>query len=274
MLKSKNNKQHYCQGDCMLEIRGLFEELILTMLNNDNARENLHVKYVSPEWVGNPGWYFWPKERKGVYFLKLTKVTPLGGGLESLLQLFYYPHPQEDIFRQFSFVEQLTRVSHVFQSTKPQQGEACPCHSQHEPHDFADLIDGIGVPVPQVRSELNPWLYRLGEVICYWEKGKMVYLGFEAQVRSQTWSYGNIKSVPERGKSKVLLEGYEMDRDLPAWELTKNFCLELLNDLKTIGISSETEEVVDFEDSSGINKIRFKLNYGSEMYRSYEEKSV
>lgn len=234
--------------------RGYIEELILTLINCDNAKKNLHFKYVSPEWIGAPGWYFWPKEREGVYFLKLVDARPQKEVIKSILHVYYYPHPQEEVFWHYSFVEQLTRLSHVFQGSIPGHSEACPCHSDHEHHDFADLQEGLGIPVPQFRGEINPWLYRLGELSCLWDKGILKHLSIEAQARSQTWSCTNLYG---EGMNGAIL--YEIDRDLPAWDLVKEFSTGFLEDLKTIGFLLSPEEAFDITGNSGMNSMGFKL---------------
>lgn len=265
----QNKDEQLGEEGYYLKVKGYFEELILALINSDNARENLHFKYVSHEWIGSPGWYFWPKKRDGVYFLKLVNAVLLEGGIDTLIHVYYYPHPQEDVFRHYSFVEQVTRASYVFSSSKPGQSEACPCHSDHQHHDFADLQDGLGIPVPQVRNEINPWLYCLGELTCFWKKGQLINLGIEAQTRSQTWS---CRSICENDMGKTILDRNEIDRDLPAWELIRAFCLEFLKDLRHIGIFCKSEEEFLSEDSSGMKNIRFNLNYEPRTHDGYEEK--
>lgn len=254
MSKVKNSKGDIGQKDYCRIVGGYFEELFLALINNDNARENLHFKYVSPEWIGNPGWYFWPKGKKGVYCLKVVDAVPLKDGIDALLHVYYYPHPQEDVFSKYSFIEQLTRVSHVFESGKPGSVEACPCHHDHQHNNFADLQDGLGIPVPVLRSTINPWLYRLGDLICYWEKGKLKSFVIEAQEKSRTWSCRSISEVP----GEVLLDFKEIDRDLPAWELIEDFCRGFVKDLSTLNIYP-SKEICNMDSSSGIKSRKYHL---------------
>jgi len=236
-----------------------FADLVLRLINIENAKERLHFKYVSPEWLGDPGWYFWPKDRRGVYFLRLETALPDDAGVEAGFALHYYPHPEEEVFTRYSFLEQLARASDLFSSARPQAAGACCCHEDRTPSNYADLHDGLGIPVPEKRAELKHWLYRVGTVACRWENGQPKRFKAEAPSRSCTWACEKITVPAENGNDFTLIDKRELDRDVPAWELCLSFSLNFLNDISLLNIKRILAGCFLAADSHRFNNIDFAL---------------
>lgn len=237
-----------------------FEGLVLNLINADNARERLHFKYVSPEWLGVPGWYFWPKKMRGVYFLRLESAAVRGTATEGYFVLYYYPHPHEEVFAAYSLIEQLARVSDLFSRKQPEHIGVCCCRQGHAAGDFSDLNDGLGIPVPKQRAKLKPWLYHLGAVMCLWEGGKLRRCKAEAPFRSCTWAYDKVTISDEQGNDYTVLDRHGLDRNLPAWELCRFFTLSLLGDLSLLQIKHTLESESSGSDTCSICDMTFALD--------------
>lgn len=242
-----------------LQAKGLMEELILSIITDDNAKSRVSFKYVSPEWIGSPGWYFWPKDRSGVFYIKVDHVAHKDGGVEVVFDLYYYPHPDEDVFADFSYVEQVVRVSELFSKKGVAFTVSCPCQTHCEQGEFSDLKEGKGVPVPQYRESISPWLYRIGVTSSFWKGNELQEWGVEAQLFSRTWGIVD-KTVPgEDGGMHVMLDRQGKDRDVPAWELAECFCVNLLTDLEMLGMTKTIKEKRISKDPYATNTLLFSL---------------
>jgi len=231
------------------QAKELFESTILQMISADGARNNLHFKYVSPEWVGNPGWYFWPKSRPGVYFLRLDSAVIRENRLLSQWQLYYYPHPDEKVFEDYSLDEQLVRLSDLFPKLKPEPACCCECNQEQSPHSFVDLPSGMGIPLHTIRPLLNSWLFCIGEMRFAWNTGNLEICTVEAPEVSQTWAFMDVFTETDSECRLPLLKKYENDRKIPTWNICCEFSENLTNDMRTIGIvTSRWEEPCDTSD--------------------------
>jgi hypothetical protein len=243
----------------VLPAKGLMEELLLSIITQENAKNRVHFKYVSPEWIGMPGWYFWPKDKKGVFYIKLDRALNKDDGLQCMYSLYYYPHPEEEDFAHFALLEQVARVSDLFSKTGVSFNESCPCQSHCEDEEFVDLKDGIGIPTPQERDSLNPWLFRIGSFETLWKDGVFKECGVEAQVLSQTWVIESVAFPEEEGEGRIIMEKHSMDRSLSTWALAEYFCMSFLSDLKVLDITSNVNEKRISIDPYSTNKLSFSL---------------
>jgi hypothetical protein len=229
--------------------KGLLERAILQMISADEARNRLHFKYVSPEWVGNPGWYFWPKSRPGVYFLRLDSADIRKNQLLSLWQLYYYPHPDETVFEDYSLDEQLVRLSNLFPSSEPEPACCCECHQEQSQPSFADLPSGMGIPHYDIRPSLNSWLFCIGEMSFAWNIEKLEICTVEAPEFSQTWAYMDVFAATDSECRLPLLTKFENDRNIPTWKLCSEFSENLMNDMESIEIvATRCEASCDIND--------------------------
>ncbi|PKM86940.1 MAG: hypothetical protein CVU87_10655 [Firmicutes bacterium HGW-Firmicutes-12] len=245
----------------VLPAKGLMEELLLSIITQENAKNRLHFKYVSPEWIGMPGWYFWPKDKKGVFYIKLDRVLNREGGLECIYILYYYPHPEEEDFAQFTLLEQVARVSDLFSKTGVAFKEACPCHSHSEHGEFEDLKDGKGVPTPQERESLSPWLFRIGSFETFWKDGVLKECGVEAQVLSRTWAVRDIEFSGDDGEGHTIMEKHSVDRSLSAWALVECFCMNFVSDLEMLDMTFNIKEKRISIDPYSTNRLSYSFEF-------------
>ena len=242
--------------------KDLFENLILNLISVENAKDRLHFKYVSPEWIGNPGWYFWPKSKLGVYFLRLENAYAAAKGiLESSFRLYYYPNPQEKVFDCYSFDEQLARVSAVFGHAKPECSCTCLCLNEPPTGNFSDLSGGTGLPVPEVRGKLNTWLFQIGDAVLRWESEQINCCKIEAPNRARTWACRDVTVIDQNGHTQTILKRSEIDRDIPAWKLCNDFLSSLLQDLHLLGFGYSLEEEQLDQTFYTFQKKTFRLKY-------------
>lgn len=245
--------------ESLVVVQQCFESLVLNLINADNAKERLHFKYVSPEWLGAPGWYFWPKNKRGVFFLRLESAVGRDVVFDGYFALYYYPHPREEVFASYSLIEQLARVSDLFSRKQPEHIGACCCRQGYTTSDFSDLSDGLGIPIPERRAELKPWLYLLGAVTCRWEADKFRRYKAEAPFRSCTWTVDKVTATDEQGNDFIVLDRYDLDRNIPTWDLCRFFTLNFLGDLSLLGINHTLEREFLDPNTCGISNMTFSL---------------
>ncbi|HWQ62233.1 MAG TPA: hypothetical protein VN521_07970, partial [Negativicutes bacterium] len=184
---------------------------------------------ISFDWTGPCGWFFWPRNHRGVYLLKEQSSAQSEG---DRFYLYYYPHPDEDVFADFSLAEQVARVSEVFSSQGVQFYEDC-CEHGHggcRGGPFQDLRAGKGIPVPAARERLAASLYWVGALTFGWRGGRLRSLTVEAPCRSRTWAIVDIPGP--RGDGPALRAG-DIDRNVPCWQLAWSFVTALAADLGT-----------------------------------------
>ena len=243
----------------LVVVQQRFERLVLNLINADNAKDCLPFKYISPEWLGAPGWYFWPKNKRGVYFLMLESAACRGRATNGHFALYYYPHPHEEVFAAYSFIEQLARVSDLFSRKQPEHIGACCCQQEQAAGDFSDLSDGLGIPVPEKRAQLQSWLYSLGTVTCRWEGNKLRHCKAEAPFRSCTWAIEAVTVTGEQGTDLTVLDRHGLDRNLPAWDLCRFFTLSFLDSLSPLKIEHTLESESSGTEPCSICSMNFAL---------------
>lgn len=228
----------------------IMEEHILALLEGDQAKETLSFKYVCPE-SDRSGWYFWPKKKDGVYHLKIQGAYSDSEKVKAIINLYYYPHPQEEDFSGFSCLEQFIRVSEIFYPAENISGENMQADNMQE---------GIGIPLPSYQARLQPWLYRIGDLILFLQGGRIKNGVLEASVLSQTWSTTDIKMPDKNGNEHILLKSRSLDRCLRSWDLACFFCHGFLDNLINLAISysSWVEKTNGPEE---MQKLYFKLDY-------------
>ena len=223
-------------ADVDMQVRFLFENLVLRLIATDKAHDSLRFKYISPEWVGNPGWYFWPRDRSGVFLLRLDSAREEGRAICSQWQVYYYPGLDEELFEAYTLDEQMVRVSDLFDSEPPVCECRCECCEADHATASLDLPGGIGVPRPDVRQRLNSWLFWVGDMDWVWQDGSLRSCTVEAPQLSKTWACCDRWATNEDGVEVLLKKAGALDRNLPAWEICQGFVGDFLNDLRGIGI--------------------------------------
>ena len=88
---------------------------------NDDIRNRLGLKYISQMWDQTPYWYLWFSDLPGVFKLSLLEcVAEPEWDWRALFRIKYYPRPEETTFHGLSVLEQICRMSEMFE-TKPAQ---------------------------------------------------------------------------------------------------------------------------------------------------------
>lgn len=212
--------------------RQLFEGNLFDVFEragDEATRAAMNFKYISFDWVGLPGWFFWPRTRQGVYQIKEQATLQDGDETTVIFSLYYYPHPEEDVFIDFSLVEQAARVSEIFDSKGVRFYEGCSGHGHCGCHEepFGDLREGKGIPVPDVRGRLTDSLYWVGALTILWRQNDVNTLTLEAPGRSRTWAIVDIPGPRDGGPA---LKAGDIDRNVPCWHLAKSFAVALTED--------------------------------------------
>lgn len=213
---------------------------VFEIIHRDNAREVSSFRYLSYDWISPRGWYFWPKNKPGVYALKEIPTIDSCENECLLLSLYYYPSPDEPVFQHYSLAEQIVRVSPMFSTDGVRFQVSCLLHSQDEEDPdgdqghvhMEDLKSGKGIPTIEGREKLNPALF----IIAYLEvvlKEKMpVRISMLSPGRSRTMATKDFILTDEiSGDSSTVICEHETDRDIPSWELGLDFIGSLANEL-------------------------------------------
>ena len=208
--------------------RTLFNNLLFFAMHRPDAREKGEFRYVSADWIGLPGWFFWPKNRLGVFLLKFQEAfsSTSKQHLTTVCRLFYYPSLDEPLFENFSCSEQLLRASDSFSRLGVDFSTECP-HCECVEGAFKDLENGKGIPTPEARQRIAAALFAVGEINLVWLEDDLQRVEVKAPVRDQSWAKDAVDVLTENGPVR-LLEAAALDRDLPCWELTSGFADDLV----------------------------------------------
>lgn len=214
--------------------RSLVGNLLFFAMRKPGAKENSAFKYVSADWIGLPGWFFWPQNRPGVFLLKLTNISNAlpDHSVETFYRLFYYPSLEEPLFEQFSCSEQLLRASAFFSRKGVEFSTECP-HCECNPTAFAELSEGKGIPTPEARQKISDELFAVGEIKFSWKNDDLSCVRVNATYRDQTRTKAAVEILAESGVVR-LLEADEVDRDLPCWDLAAEFTQALVHFLPVV----------------------------------------
>ena len=141
------------------------------------------------------------------------------------LRIKYYPHPEEDVFRGLSVLEQLCRMSAIF-DTNPaqwQEGESgCTCHGggRHLGGRFADLKNGTGVPLISRVAEIPEDFFLAGQLEVSYLAGYGSQLIWDSQDHLQVRMTENYYISDQDGAALKVLRRGDIDRDFSGWSLT------------------------------------------------------
>jgi hypothetical protein len=205
------------------QARSLLGNLLFFAMRRPDARTNAAFKYVSADWIDLPGWFFWPKNRPGVFLLKLNCINDAlpDVAIETDYRLSYFPALAEPLFEQFSCAEQLLRASEYFSRKGVEFATECP-HCECNDTVFADLSSGKGIPTPEARRQISGELFTVGAINFRWELEVLTRISMRAPFHDQTLAQTAVEITTESGPLR-LLEAGAVDRDLPCWELAADF---------------------------------------------------
>ena len=216
-------------ADTSLEIRvqGELNFLWQTALSDEVVRKDLGIKYISHMYDHCYYWYLWLHIMDGVFRIEMEScvIDPEWDWVASL-KLKYYPHPEEDLFGGLAIMEQMCRVSEVF-DTKPaswQEGERCACHGGgcHD-HGFDDLGDQTGVPSRQFSAQMPPDLFFAGRLELYHSSKGISKLMWQSQDRWQVVLTNDYVWTDSQGLPLTILRKGDVDRNFAGWRVTDLF---------------------------------------------------
>ena len=193
---------------------------------NDAIRNRLGLKYISQMWDSTPYWYLWFEDLPGVFKLSLLEcVAETDWDWRALFRVKYYPHPEETAFQGLAVVEQICRMSGLFQ-TKPAEwkdGETgCACHGgiHHQEGRFAELRDGTGAPSASTAEKIPEDFFLAGQMELRHCSGRCSELSWESQEHWRVQMTENYYITDQEGTSLKVLRKGDVDRDFPGWMLT------------------------------------------------------
>ena len=193
---------------------------------NDAIRNRLGLKYISQMWDSTPYWYLWFEDLPGVFKLSLLEcVVETDWDWRALFRVKYYPHPEETAFQGLAVVEQICRMSGLFQ-TKPAEwkdGETgCACHGgiHHQEGRFAELRDGTGAPLASTAEKIPEDFFLAGQMELRHCSGRCSELSWESQEHWRVQMTENYYITDQEGTSLKVLRKGDVDRDFPGWMLT------------------------------------------------------
>jgi hypothetical protein len=196
--------------------------LLHDIMNRDNARERSNFEYMSFGWGVFPGWYFWPKRRKGVYALKELghERRGLRNRYDAHFALYYYPALTEEVMADYSLLEKIIRRSELFDEGEIHVSGCC----HHEPVSCG-VRRTKGIPTHYGREVMSADLFVIALVELLWMKDLLSRCVVRAAERWQTIAGGSV------------------DRNVPCWELAWFFINTLTTDVnRPYTIATETDD--------------------------------
>ena len=213
--------------DRLIAGEGAINHFWMVCFSNDLVREKLGLKYISQMRDKDPYWYLWFHDFPGVFkFSLLECVADSRWDWRALLRIKYYPHPDESIFHGLSVLEQICRLSEIFQ-TKPAQwqgGEtSCACCGgvhHHEGERFADLREGTGAPLAGLADGIPEDFFLAGQMEIKFLRDKVSEVSWESQDYWRVTMTENYYMGDQDGATMKVLRKGDIDRDFPGWMLT------------------------------------------------------
>ncbi|MBN1827600.1 MAG: hypothetical protein JW884_00435 [Deltaproteobacteria bacterium] len=227
------DKQRSVNGSVMSwgKTKRYVDSLLHDIMNRDNAKERSNFQYVSFDWSGLPGWYFWPKGRDGVYALKELENErhDRQNGHNACFALYYYPALHEAAMADYSLFERVVRKSELFDENEIHVS-GCSCHHGEEiaakPTAWGGIHRSKGIPTHYGREVMSPDLFVVASVELEWTKEQLA---------------GCTVRAPERWRTVV---GDKLDRNMPCWDLAWSFVEALASDVnRPYTIARETEDI-------------------------------
>jgi hypothetical protein len=193
---------------------------------NEKMRQRLGLKYISQMRDDSPYWYLWFDEFPGAFKLSMLECkSEFSWDWHALFRIKYYPHPQESSFQGLSVLEQVCRMSEVF-DTRPahwEEGETgCVCHggAHMQGVRFSDLMEGTGVPRIQRAAEIPEDFFLAGQMELFHREGLGSKVVWESQDLWQVKMTENYYMPDRNGATLKVLRRGDVDREFPGWMLT------------------------------------------------------
>lgn len=169
--------------------------VLLYSLLDDKMRERIGLRGVSQFFHEGQGWYFWLLQREGVYEIEFMDRKEKQSCISIEFALKYYPHPDEAVFADYSFIEQVMRLQYPFEQN---------------------------CPTPKCREQLDARSFYVGKFILHWYK-ETVLLSLSAQNRWEEYLQEGLKIKNNEGVFQEVIGEGEKDRNVPGWSISFDF---------------------------------------------------
>lgn len=171
------------------------ENIVTYSLFDDYLRSFAGFNKVSRFYEGGGGWYFWLDDKRGVH-----ELEAVGWGKRFIwpyqhFLLRYYPHPEEVVFGNFSFLEQATRLGDGFSQGCPKLGTGKQFHESY---------------------------YMIGELNIFL-RNKAILVIVSSQDRWVEYRRQGLEMGKPSGEKICVVEKGEKDRDVPGWGLSWDY---------------------------------------------------
>jgi hypothetical protein len=141
---------------------------------------------------GDTGWYFWLSGKQGVYELQRVSWGSKFACPYTQFILRYYPHPEEPVFEDFSFFEQVVRLGDSFTHGCPKFGS---------------------------RKQLHESCYVIGDISIFL-RNKAILAIVRSQNRWIVHRPQGLEMENPTGGKKLVAEKGEKDRNVSGWGLS------------------------------------------------------
>ncbi len=168
------------------------ENVVIYSLFDDYLRRLIGFNKVSRFYEGGGGWYFWLKGKPGVHELEVVDCDKTFAWSHQRFRLRYYPHPEEAVFRNFSFFEQVIRMGDGF-------SQGCP---------------GLGLG-----EQFHESYYVIGELNIFL-LNKAILAIVTSQDRWIEYRQQGLEVEKPTGERVCVVKKGEKDRDVPGWGLS------------------------------------------------------
>lgn len=196
--------------DPILNVYSILDGLFRSVVPNEAARKFFGIKAISEKLSGPPGYYLWFGEKPGAYLLELIDGTvedvshntrhdaiTQGASSRGRLRIKYFPAVDDssDVFEDFSFYEQLVRMS--------------------------DLFDGTGTPTFEGSEKIDDTYFVVGNLdMRVTAERELIEITLNAPDRWKTFHPTGLSVSPNREGSVEVIAPGGKDRDVQAWALS------------------------------------------------------
>lgn len=229
-------------------------------------KERLGLKYISQMRDDSPYWYVWFSELPGVFKMSMLSCNSTSSwDWHAMLRIKYYPHPQENSFQGLSVLEQVCRMSDVF-DTRPahwNEGETgCICHGgiHHHGVRFSDLTEGTGVPNIGRVTDIPEEFFWAGQMELFYRDGHASKVVWESQDYWQVTMTENYYMPDRNGTTLKVLRRGDIDRNFPGWLLTDFFARRFAMGWKEHYEYARVDEVTEEKEGVAFNSDGHTLN--------------
>lgn len=207
-----------------LKAKGNMETIWQNVLDSEELKEMLSIKYISYDWIGNPGWFIWLEDTTGVYHFEIKDyyTTDLQYSCVNMI-VRYYPDLEEKCFSTFSLGERVVRKSELFKNSN-----ISTIKSDGEDYEWieVDELKTYGIPVPQGRKLIHPSLFIIGEMNFIFNERDLMKIDIISQNIYRTINQDGVVMEGKTGYNQLLYPG-EIDRKVEGLKLITKFASKI-----------------------------------------------